>query len=673
MYKTILLLGLLFLSLNIQAQYTLEVPSVIPFADMQLELTPEVRKKIQTDVDALIRYEKYFNAKVEKVDAHFPLIEQILREENVPEDIKYLVIQESALVGDAVSSSNAVGYWQFKAATGREVGLTINNEVDERMNIINATHGAARYFKNNNTFFDNWLYALLAYYAGPGGALKIADKKHYGAKRMKLDGNTHWYVIKYLAHKIAFERAVGKDPQPKIVLFAYTEGNGKTLAQVAKEFELEADDLDPYNRWVRKNRIPEDKTYHVIVPDYSGSHDEPLLAETTSPQKTTPNTVTVPEAVQQKPSKATKYTETESTGRFPLVRQGSRWGKNVTLVNNIPGIVANANDNIRSLSDKTSVPPSKLVNYNDLTSKQSGIIAGKPYYLKNKRNKAPVHYHVVEQGETLWSVSQRFGIKLNKLMRNNRMLKEQALKPGLVLWLRFIRPAHIPEEYRSAPHDVQPREATPRQDQITVSSSRPDVKSNPKSVRNPSASSQETSRQVNENPLRPVISPTASSKPAYQETNKESPPEEVKDNHSGFSQKKNDEPILVPSVSTQSVASNPDAEYHTVKAGETLYSIAKQYDLTIPQLTSYNNIPWDAPLKVGQTLTLRNTDAKTEAPPLSTNSSDSNTFVVHEVKSGETMYKVARHYEVTIKELMEWNDKKDFDVSIGEKLKVRKK
>ena len=52
-------------------------------------------------MDALTRYEKYFKAKVERIDAYFPLIEEILREEKVPDDIKYLVIQESALVGDA--------------------------------------------------------------------------------------------------------------------------------------------------------------------------------------------------------------------------------------------------------------------------------------------------------------------------------------------------------------------------------------------------------------------------------------------------------------------------------------------------------------------------------------------------------------------------------------------
>lgn len=668
MHKKILLVGLLFFSLSIQAQHTAEVPSVIQFADMQLELTAEARKKIQTDVDALTRYEKYFNAKVEKVDAYLPLIEQVLREENVPDDIKYLVIQESALVGDAVSSSNAVGYWQFKAATGREVGLTINNEVDERMNIINATHGAARYFKNNNTFFDNWLYALLAYYAGPGGALKIADKKYYSAKEMKLDGNTHWYVIKYLAHKIAFEQAVGKDLQPEVVLFSYTEGNGKTLAQVAKELNLEEADLEPYNKWVRRNRIPDDKTYHVIVPDYSGVRAEPLLADTKTSEQTTTNHTAAP----QEDSKATQYAEIENTKHFPLIRQGSRWGKKVTLINDVPGILANEQDNIRSLSQKSNVAPSRLVKYNDLTSKQSGIIAGKPYYLKSKRNKAPVHYHVVEPGETLWSISQRFGIKLDKLMRNNRMRKEQELKPGLVLWMRFIRPAHIPEEFRQVP-DTQFRKEVSASAESGVSSSQANI--NPASrtsVREQSKASDPPLSQEKERVLKPVISPSATVEFDEHEVSENKPPENVKVNQPAPQLKKEaqSQPLL-PSVSSQNNLEKSAAEFHTVKTGETLYSIAKQYNLTIPQLTSYNNIPWDAPLKVGQKLRLKVPEAEKATLPTATHNSGA--YLVHEVKSGETMYKVARQYEVTIKELMEWNDKEDFDVSVGEKLKVRKK
>ncbi|WKN32925.1 LysM peptidoglycan-binding domain-containing protein [Porifericola rhodea] len=655
MYKTILLIGLIFFSLGLSAQHTVEVPSVIEYADMRLELSPAARKKIQTDVDALTRHEKYFNAKVKKVDTYLPLIEQVLREENVPDDIKYLVIQESALVGDAVSSSNAVGYWQFKAPTGREVGLTINNQVDERMNIITATHGAARYFKNNNTFFDNWLYALLAYYAGPGGALKIADKKYNSAKRMKLDGNTHWYVIKYLAHKIAFGQAVGKS-RPEVSLFTYTEGNGKTLAQIAKEFNLQESDLEPYNKWVRKNRIPDDKTYYVIIPDYSGKYHEPPLAENKDKPKPEEKST---EAVAEN---NTRYVEVEDTRRFPEVRQGNRWGKKMTLVNNIPGLIADRDDNIRSISQQTGVPSSRLVKYNDLTSKQSGIVEGMPYYLKRKRNKAPVHYHVVEPGETLWSISQRFGIKLKKLMRNNRMREEKELKPGLVLWLRFIRPDHIPVEYREVPKSEQNTTIAKQQ----------------KNVNSTGASYKQKEVVKKEEPeYKPVITNTPATHTTKKNAGQSKPvtqtsttPKTESPTNSNPSQQLDTEEDYVASVDNRAASAPTSTNiFHTVQSGETLYSIARKYNLTVPQLTSYNNISWEDPLKVGSELRL--IPADTEEKPKHTDTEDSR-YLVHEVKSGETMYKVARQYEVTIKDLMEWNEKEDFSVRVGEKLKVRK-
>ncbi len=665
MHKTILLIEFLFFNLCAQAQYSVEVPSVIHYADMRLELTHEARKKIQTDVDALIRYEKYFVAKVNKVDAYLPLIEQVLREERVPDDIKYLVIQESALVGNAVSSSNAVGYWQFKEASAREVGLTINNEVDERMNIITATHGAARYFKNNNTFFDNWLYALLAYYAGPGGALKIADKKQYGVKEMKLDGNTHWYVIKFLAHKIAFEQAVGKNPKPDMILYSYPQGNGKTLAQVAKEVNLETSDLEPYNKWVRKNRIPEDKEYQVIVPDYSGQRAKSVLADAkpSLPAKTDNK------SDQRDEQQAKHSIEVENTQRFPVIRQGSHWGRKVTLINDSPGVVAEAGDNIRSLSQKTNVSPSKLVKYNDLTSKQSGIIANQPYYLKRKNNRALAHYHIVEPGETLRTISQRFGIKLDKLMRNNRMREEQSLKLGLVLWLRYIRPVDIPEEYRSK-SGGQPKKEDPRQTPIVASSARQNPKPNTEvaDIKKPQPQVIDQPRvRIDEVPVKPVTIATPSSSEAV--IDEETQARNTNEIPSPVLEEKEEEPVLIPSVSSQIPTQNPGTAFHMVTSGETLYSIAKLHNLTVPQLTSYNNLSWDASLAVGQKLSLNATDVEQEII-LTIPDSD---YLVHEVKSGETMYKVARQYEVTIKDLMEWNNKEDFDVSIGEKLKVRKR
>lgn len=659
----ILLLVCLFSAASLQAQYQVEVPSTLSFADMRLQLTPEARKKIQTDVDALTRHEKYFKAKVDKVDAYLPLIEQVLREEGVPDDIKYLVIQESALVGDAVSSSNAVGYWQFKEATGREVGLTINREVDERMNIITATRGAARYFKNNNTYFDNWLYALLAYYAGAGGAQKLADKKYYSKRDMKLDGRTHWYVIKFLAHKIAFEQAVGKNPRPDIQLFTYTNGNGKTLAQVAEEFELQESELEPYNKWVRSRRIPDDKTYFVIVPDYSGSRTEPLLARTEDKPAPRPGEE---HSAGWETDTPTRFATVDDTRRFPLVEDTRRWGKKVRLINHIPGTLAKEGENIRDISNRTGVSPSRLVKYNDMISKEAVVDEGDPFYLKRKRNKALAHYHTVQPGETLWSVSQRFGIKLNKLLRNNRMREEEKIRPGRVLWLRFIRPPHIPVEHRELPVQDEKKPLATRQPKPGPAAQKPAEKK----AERKAAAAQATAET---RPAKKQPEESLATTPESQEkqpVKEEQKPPTVKQEQKP--QAAEEKPLhAVISDDRQKAASASD-EYHTVQVGETLYSIARSYDLTIPQLTSYNDISWEAPLSVGQKLRLSPPQPQQEAPQGSSLSAGPGNFMVHEVQPGETMYRIARQYEVTIKELMQWNEKQDFSVSVGEKLKVKR-
>ena len=72
-----------------------------------------------------------------------------------------------------------VGFWQFKEGTAREVGLTVDRNIDERMNITASSHAAAKYLKKNNFFFDNWIYALLAYNTGPGGAEQHVEKRYF--------------------------------------------------------------------------------------------------------------------------------------------------------------------------------------------------------------------------------------------------------------------------------------------------------------------------------------------------------------------------------------------------------------------------------------------------------------------------------------------------------------
>jgi len=131
-----------------------EVPHKMNFAGITLTIRDDARREIQKDVDALMQSPKHYQIKVERAKAYFPIIEKIFAEEKLPDDFKYLVLQESALIGNAVSVSNAVGFWQFKDFTAKEVGMRVDDLIDERMNIVSATRGAARYIKKNNYQFE---------------------------------------------------------------------------------------------------------------------------------------------------------------------------------------------------------------------------------------------------------------------------------------------------------------------------------------------------------------------------------------------------------------------------------------------------------------------------------------------------------------------------------------
>ncbi len=638
------------------------VPDKINFADQVLVLTPEARKKIQSDVDALTRNESYLKRRIETVDLHLPLIEQAFREENVPDDIKYLVIQESALVGDAVSSANAIGYWQFKEAAAREVGLAINSEVDERMNIVNASLGAARYLKSNNRYFDNWFYAVLAYNVGPGGGLKITDKRQYGKKEMKLDGKTHWYVLKFLAHKIAFEKVVNQNPEGyEKELIAYSKGGGKTLEEIAAEFNLTETDLEPYNKWLKKKRVPEDKTYYVIIPANIKEEQKEVLASVSSKSK-------VQETDSDIKNRFLKISdfEVKESDLFPIIEEKqARNGANVT-VNNIPAIIAKPGETIRKISEKTGIPARKLIKFNDLDRKGAAVKAGNFYYLKHKKNKAKLHFHVVEPGENLWTISQRFGIKEKKLMRDNRMKKEEKLEPGRVLWMRFIRPKDQPVEYKTIPAEKKARQEVALPKTIPVSNTeKPKEKIRPKAelvkvekqssnqgvnVTTPkvtlqnaekSAPEQNESPRVKEDEKSPIVSPV----PVFSEP---------------------DEPIADKKTAAHSDISDGQKIFHTVGQGETWYSIARRYGLTTTELAAYNNMTTNDILEINQQLQIITGKKNSQIPETGSD------FVFHKVQPGETLYGVARQYGVTIKELMSWNDKETFNLSVGEDLKVRK-
>ena len=111
--KKLLVVLICLVSTTVYGQQ-IQVPNNVYFADIQLTIDASAREKIQKNVDALLKHPAYFQQKVDRAATYFPIIERVFKEAGLPDDFKYLAIQESGLVSDAMSTSKAEGFWQFK-------------------------------------------------------------------------------------------------------------------------------------------------------------------------------------------------------------------------------------------------------------------------------------------------------------------------------------------------------------------------------------------------------------------------------------------------------------------------------------------------------------------------------------------------------------------------------
>lgn len=135
------------------------------------------------------------------------LIQEILVENGVPAELYYLAMIESGFARRARSHAQAVGIWQFIAPTGRRYGLRIDNEVDERMDVIRATRAAARYLRDLKEEFGSWYLAMAAYNCGENRVRRAIHRGHTRdfwalARARKLPAETIHYIPKFQAAMI---------------------------------------------------------------------------------------------------------------------------------------------------------------------------------------------------------------------------------------------------------------------------------------------------------------------------------------------------------------------------------------------------------------------------------------------------------------------------------------
>ena len=282
---------------------------------------------------------------------------------------------------------------------------------------------------------------------------------------------------------------------------------------------------------------------------------------------------------------------------------------------------------LQSLSNLTGVSVKRLLYYNDAKANKKPA-KGELWYLKPKRSKAQETYHIVENGENLWTISQKYGIKLNQLRKKNHIAKNQStVKTGRVLWLMETRPSGTAVAFV----ETEPEPSIEKKQPISLRTS---------STTDPNQNQPDATPTKNEEPVKTVES--ANNRDETLKPIKQDAPKNI-------------------AISNEKV--------HTVQQGETLYGISKQYQVSINNLRTWNQIENDAVLSIGQQLRIVE-EVADDAPESTPQESTESNFELHQVQAGETLYQVARQYKATIKELMELNEKEDFNLQIGEQLKV---
>jgi len=254
------------------------VPKAIDFCGEEVPLDKwEVREKLDREVlvNTYLHGTQLYILKLS--GRYFPIIEERLKANGVPDDLKYVCVAESALQQNAWSGVGAASFWQFMKDTGPRYGLEVNDEVDERFNVIKATDAACMYFKEAKEKFGTWTAAAASYNCGMAGFAKQADfQQANNYYDLIFPEETNRYVFRILAFKyiLTNPRKFGlivEDGEQYRPLKSKTVTVDKTIDNLT-EFAIANGAsykmLKIYNPWLRAHKltVKPGKSYEIALP-----------------------------------------------------------------------------------------------------------------------------------------------------------------------------------------------------------------------------------------------------------------------------------------------------------------------------------------------------------------------------------------------------------------------
>jgi len=257
--------------------YAPEIPDELYFAG---EKVPLDRYYVKEGLDRELLVNTYWHTSTlllfKRANRWFPVIEPILKENDIPEDFKYLALIESGLT-NAVSPSGAKGFWQFLEGTAKDYGLELDEQVDERYHVVKSTEAACDYLRDAYERYENWTLVAAAYNAGQNRIeeeieLQMVDNYY----DLYLNEETSRYVFRVLAVKTIFNNPTRygfhldeEDLYPPIpTREVVVDQNIDDLRAYSIELGINYRVLKEMNPWLRKDylKLKNGNKYVILVP-----------------------------------------------------------------------------------------------------------------------------------------------------------------------------------------------------------------------------------------------------------------------------------------------------------------------------------------------------------------------------------------------------------------------
>lgn len=680
-------------SLDLYDELTFDIKNINVDEKVEYELPTELLKERLRKLDEKSPFNIEYNVGLENViksflknrkksferligisQYYFPMFEESLAAQNIPLEIKYLSVVESALNPRAVSKVGATGLWQFMYQTGKQYGLKVDTYVDERSDPLKASKAATQYMKNMYSIFGDWDLVLASYNTGPGNVAKAirrsGGKQNYWNIRPYLHKETQGYLPAFLATMYIFEyyKEHGIKPSRAVANHFATDTvmikNAMTFKQISDLLDVPVAELQFLNPSYKRE----------VVPFITGENHYLTLPI---------NKVAAFTSNEDKIYAFVQYESGQREKPYERLANNSRFSGNDGTVSRVKYHKVRRGDSLGEISNRYGVTMSELKKWNHLRSNKAPMgrrlkiytqeavasnqkltkpdtIFGKETALASKATKTfkeekvvsykdVVRYHKVRRGDNLGEISDKYGVsvaqmkKWNKLRSNNVMVGAN---------LKIVKNERVVTTVR--------KEIKSDKNVVEVAVALNEANEKPSDF-------YEVQRGDNLFSIAKKFNVSLEDLKKWNNLNDLN----VEQGSKLALVNNGAEPAKETSLKTEVKITE-----HTVDRGETLGSIARKYDVSMSDIKDWNkiednNVQLGAKLIVGKryVVSSENKGMPTKKETIAANNRDQ--VKLYHVKKGDSLFSIAKKYPgVSISDLKKWNGIKSESLKAGMKLKI---